>query len=425
MVHKRNRLISSLLLAILYPAAAGFGSSLAAQDAQWRGPERNGIYHESGLLKSWPSEGPPLLLQVDSLGRGFSTPVLYEGSIYISGTRDSLDVLTCLDLQGDIIWEKVYGMAWDQSYPENRSTPAIAGGRIYIMAGLGVVVCMDTKSGEIIWERDTHSEFKGEYHRWGMAESLLITDEAVISSPVGEHTSVVALSREDGKVLWESEPSGGVRAYASPLLIEQGGRPLILVVSSQHVMAVDPSDGAILWKEDIVTGFSGERGRRNNTNTPLYKDGMIFVNSGYDAIALMFRLNEDGSDVELAWTNNVLDTHHGGVVLVDGYIYGSNWVNNGNGNWACVEWESGETMYEETWNNKGSVIYADGMLYIYEEKRGNVGLVRPDPKGFDLISSFRIEAGSGPHWAHMSIYDKKLFVRHGGSLMVYDIAATE
>lgn len=418
-------LISSLLMELLCLGGAGEGSLLEAQDTQWRGRDRDGIYHESGLLKSWPSGGPRLLLQADSLGRGFSTPVWYKGHIYLSGIRDSLDVLTCLDLQGDILWEQVYGKAWDQSYPESRSTPTIAEDRIYLMGGLGTVVCMDTESGKIIWERDTHRQFKGEYHRWGMAESLLLTDEAVISSPLGRQTSVVALSRKDGRILWKSQPTGGVRAYASPLLIEYAGRQMVLVLSSQHLLAVDLSDGTVLWKKDIVTGLSGERGRRNNTNTPLYKDGMIFVNSGYDAVALMFRLNEDGSDAQLVWKNTDLDTHHGGMVLVDGYIYGSNWVNNGNGNWVCVDWESGETMYEETWNNKGSVIYADGRLYLYEEKRGNVGLVRPDPKGFDLISSFRITAGSGPHWAHMSIFDKKLFVRHGGSLMVYDIAAAE
>jgi hypothetical protein len=135
----------------------------------------------------------------------------------------------------------------------------------------------------------------------------------------------------------------------------------------------------------------------------------------------MLTLSTDGSEVEVKWSEGTLDSHHGGVVLVDGYLYGSNWINNGNGNWVCQEWETGKVMYEEKWHNKGSIIFADGLLYVYEEKNGNVGLVQPTPRGFKLISSFRVQEGTGPHWAHMSIYDQKLFLRHGEVLQVYNL----
>lgn len=177
----------------------------------------------------------------------------------------------------------------------------------------------------------------------------------------------------------------------------------------------------MIWSEDIVTGYS-ERGRRNNTNTPLYDKGYIFTTSGYDVEAIMYKLSQDGSKVTEVWSDGTLDTHHGGVVLVDGYIYGSNWIGNGMGKWVCQEWKTGKVMYEETWHNKGSIIYADGLLYLYEEKQGHVGLVEPTPEGFRVISSFRVSGGTGPYWAHMSIYDKKLFIRHGSVLFIYDIA---
>jgi len=135
----------------------------------------------------------------------------------------------------------------------------------------------------------------------------------------------------------------------------------------------------------------------------------------------MLELTPDGNDVKLKWSDPALDTHHGGVVLVDGYIYGSNWISNGMGNWICQEWETGKVMYDQKWYYKGSIIFADGLLYVYEEKQGNVGLVELTPDGFNVISSFRIEEGSGPHWAHMSIYDRKLFIRHGTVLFVYDL----
>lgn len=415
------RASSILLLTLLLLAGI---PETQAQSAQWRGPERNGIYPDKGLLKQWPEEGPDLLFRKDSLGNGYSSPVYYEGNIYISGRRDSLDVLTKLSMDGTALWETAYGSAWMNSFPETRSTPTIEDGRIYIMGGLGNVVCMDTDEGKILWEHNTHQEFKGEFHRWGMTESLLLTEGAVISSPTGNETAVVALDKKDGSLIWKSEARGGVRAYASPLMISHKGREILLILSSNDLLAVNPSDGAILWSFDLLT-YAGERGRRNNTNTPLYHNGEIFVSSGYDAESVMLSLLDDGSAVELKWHNGDLDVHHGGMVLLDGYIYGSNWINNGKGNWVCQEWESGDVMYEEKWNNKGSIIYADSLLYIFDEKQGNIGLLEPSPEGFNLISSFKLESKAGPYWAHMTIYDQKLFVRHGTILYVYDLKSGE
>ncbi|MCK4745599.1 MAG: PQQ-like beta-propeller repeat protein [Bacteroidales bacterium] len=393
---------------------------LSAQDAQWRGPERDGKYPDTGLLKQWPKGGPELILLKEGLGNGYSTPILYERMVYISGKRDSVDVLTKLDLQGNIQWETVYGHAWDQTFRESRSTPTIENDRIYIMGGMGTVVCMDTETGGIIWQVNTHEEFMGEFHRWGMAESLLLTDKAVISSPVGNRTSVVAHDKTDGSLLWEAESTGGQRSYASPLMINHNNRKMILITSSEDLIAVDPEDGEVIWAHDIVTGHAS-KGRRNNTNTPLFHDGSIFTTSGYDVDGLMYELSADGSEVKENWSDATLDTHHGGIVLVDGYIYGSNWINNGKGNWVCQEWSTGKVMYEEKWHNKGSIIYADGLLYVFEEKQGHVGLVEATPEGFRVISSFEIEGGTGPYWAHMAIYDKMLFIRHGEVLFIYNI----
>ncbi len=409
-----------ILVGILIPLL--YAGDLLAQDTQWRGLNRDGKYMDTGLLKSWPEDGPELILQKEGLGNGYSTPIFYEGAVYISGRRDTMDVLTRLDLEGNIVWETVYGRAWNQSFAETRSTPTIEDGRVYIMGGLGTVVCMDCESGDILWGVNTHDEFEGEFHRWGMTESLLLTDGAVISSPIGPQTIAVALDKKDGSLIWKTPSLGDVRSYVSPLMIEYQGQEMILITSDKHMIAVDPANGDIIWSQDIVTGQSGERGRRNNTNTPLYKDGEIYTTSGYNVNAQMLKLSADGNSVELKWSSDGLDTHHGGVVLLDGYIYGASWINNGNGNWVCQEWETGKIMYDEKWYNKGSIIYADGMLYIYEEKQGHVGLLKPSPDGFELVSEFQIEAGEGPFWAHMSIYDKKLFVRHGEVLFVYNIA---
>ncbi len=394
-------------------------ASLKAQDAQWRGPERNGHYPDKGLMQEWPEEGPELIAKIEGLNNGYSSPVFYNDVIYIAGRKDSATILTALKMDGTIRWKTQYGTAWMQSFQETRNTPTIENDRIYISAGMGEVSCIDAKTGDLIWSVNTHEKFKGEFHRWGFAESLVITDNAVISSPVGNETVMVALDKKTGEPIWKTESLGDVRSYVSPLLVEYKGNKMIIAVTINHVVGVNPEDGTIIWKYNLADNHP--QGRNNNTNTPLFHKGEIFITRGYDAEAVMLKMSEDGNSASLKWTSDVLDTHHGGVVLVDGYIYGSNWINNGNGNWVCLDWDTGEVMYEEKWENKGSIIYADNRLYLYEEKRGHVGLVEPDPAGFKLKGSFQITDGTGPHWAHPSIFDKKLFVRHGEVLMVYGL----
>ena len=139
----------------------------------------------------------------------------------------------------------------------------------------------------------------------------------------------------------------------------------------------------------------------------------------------MLNLSEDGQSVDIAWISSVLDVHHGGVVKIGNHIYGSNWIDNRMGNWVCLDWETGEVKYETEWINKGSVIAAEGNLYCYEEKTGNIALVKATPEKFDIISSFKVPLGTGPHWSHPLIKDGVLYIRHMDALMAYDIKANE
>jgi outer membrane protein assembly factor BamB len=193
-----------------------------------------------------------------------------------------------------------------------------------------------------------------------------------------------------------------------------------------HIFGVDASDGRILWKvkySEIEPPTFHPWAPRNNCVTPIYFDGHIFVTSGYDHVGIMLKLIDNGNDVEQVWINPTLDCHHGQVVKVGDYIFGANWLDNRMGSWCCVDWKTGETKYEKEWNCKGSVSFADGMLYCYEEKRGNIALVEPTPDDFKVISSFRIEKGQGPHWTQPVIYNGVLYIRHGDALMAYDIKA--
>ncbi len=394
------------------------------ETAQWRGPLRDGIYPEKELLKKWPEAGPKPELQITGIGKGYSQPIVYNGVIYTTGIKkDTMDVLSAYDLKGNLLWDKVYGHAWAKSYPDTRSTPTIQDDMIYLVSGMGTVCCMSAKDGKLLWSQDAQNEFKGDYQTWGIAESVLLTDQAAIYVTGGEETSVVAFDKITGKLLWKTKSLGGARAYASSLLIERNGLKIILAQTANYVIGINSINGEILWDFDLRPSQTGDMGRGCNTNTPIYRDGEIFITSGYDHPSMMFSLSEDGRSVSLKWKNEDMDTHHGGVVLADGNLYGTNWQNNTKGQWVSLNWESGKTNWVKDWFTKGSIIAADGLLYCYEEKGGNVALVQPDVSDFKIISTFKVGAGEGAYWAHPAIYDGKLFLRHGNILLIYNIKA--
>jgi outer membrane protein assembly factor BamB len=421
-IYKRDllQLINGIIFSILFlilPSLVFCQEDITG----WRGPFRNGIYQDKNLKSIWPEGGPEVLLKIEGIGKGYSSPAIYDKKIFITGIKDSIEILFAYDLKGTLLWEKAFGKAWHGTYPDSRNMPAIENDLLYISSGSGEIACIRTGTGEIVWKKNPFKEYKGAFSTWGMAESILLTDNAVIYGVGGKDASAVALDKKTGNLIWKSPPTGDKKAYTSPLLIERNGKKIILVVLSDNILGIDPLKGEILWTFNLVKDLTGDRGRRNNINTPLYKNGEIFISSGYDADAVMLSLSEDGNSVRLKWKNPVLDNHYGGVVEVNGYIYGSTWQTNTQGNWACLEWNTGKVMYEENWFNKGPIIYADGHLYCMEEKSGNIALVQPDPSGFRIKSSFRLKEGSGPYWAHPVIYDGKLFIRHGEIMMVYNI----
>lgn len=392
----------------------------SADWTQWRGLNRNGISDETGLLKEWTAEGPKLLWSIEGIGAGFSSPSISNGAIYVTGMKDNKEFLTCTDLSGKIKWSVEYGKAFTASFPEARTTPTIDGDFVYVISGSGEIVCFDAASGNIKWSVEAFKIFEGRYGAWGIAESPLIVDDKIIYTPCGDKTTVVAFNKNTGDTVWASESLNDQSGYVSPILANIGERKQIITVTGRYVIGVDASNGNIDWKVDNKDISSpGDI----NCVSPIYYDKGVFVTSGYNDAGALIKLSDDGKNASVAWVNNDLDTHHGGVVLVDGYIYGSNWINNERGNWLCLDWNSGKTMYETKWNNKGSIISADGMLYCYEEQKGTLGLAKASPDGFNVVSSLKIALGQGAHWAHPVISNGILYMRHGDALMAYDIKA--
>ena len=403
------------------------GTAVAQTPYGWRGPERNGVYPESGLLKEWPAEGPQLLWETMDAGKGYSSPVIVGDRLYITGMNEdeTQEIFSAYTLDGKKVYQTAYSAPWNDTYPETRTTPAIDGDKAYVISGSGDVVCLNIQDGKIVWKVEAGKVYGRKTGNWGTSECPLVFDNKVIYTPAGDQTTMVALNKENGELIWKTTAFGDVGAYVSPLLISYKGKRQIVGSTAKHIFGVNPESGEIEWSFG-EWGPSDRDAKWPNIapNTPIFKDGKLFFCHGYNINGVMLQLADDLKSVSVVWRTDVLDTHHGGYVEVNGAIYGSNWINNNQGNWCAIDWNTGAAGYETAWQGgkgKGSIIAADGMLYCYDERRGAVALVRPNPAKFDIVSEFRITKGVGPHWAHPVIVNGVLYIRHGFALMAYKV----
>ncbi len=395
----------------------------SGQEIGWRGPGRTGIYNETGLLKSWPASGPSLLWEATGIGLGYSSATVTDDAIYITGISGDKDKLTAFTQDGKKKWEVEYGtMSKVNSAPESRCTPTFYKGKIYVVSGSGELACVSTE-GKILWSVDYYTKYKSTVPRFGITESPVAVDNKVIVTPGGNIAAMVAFNADNGKVVWETPSLNEGSQYVNPLLIEHNGTKIIITHTPTWIIGVNAADGKLLWKFDFGSVNPDQKGGKNYIHTPIYKDGYLFAANGYGQTSAKIKINFDGKDPELVWKNPDINPHVGGMVLIGNYVYSSTHDNNSKGRWICVDWNTGKTMWITDWNNKGSIIADDGLIYIYEEKSGNVGLVRPNSQKLDVISSFRITKGTGPYWAHPVINKGRLFLRHGDYLAVFNIKA--
>ena len=406
------------------PAPAVDITFSSAQDVtQFRGPNRDGIYSaESGLLKQWPTNGPQLLWENSDLVQGYSSPAVISGTAYITGMNEdkNQEVFFAIDRNGKTLYKTPYGKPWKATYPETRTTPTIVDGKAYVISGMGEVVCINIADGSIVWTVDGGTKYGTTTGNWGTAECPLVVDNKVIYSPGGKQTTIVALDKETGAEVWKSRSLGDNRNYVQPTLITWNGKRQIVGGTNNYYYGADPETGEIQWSSK--DWFSVPDDENIAPNGAVFKDGILVFSQGYGINTTAFKLADNMKSVSVAWKNNDLSTHHGGYVLIDGVVYGSNWVNNNSGNWVAVDLMTGKTLFNEAWSGgkgKGSTVYADGMLYTYDERRGFVGLVRPTKDKFDVVSEFRITKGSGPYWSHIVISNGIMYVRHGEYLAAY------
>ncbi|WP_340110860.1 outer membrane protein assembly factor BamB family protein [Maribellus mangrovi] len=401
----RKKTLLFLLLSIF------FISNIDAQNPTvWRGGN-NGIYNETGLLKSWPESGPEILWSYEGLGEGHSSPVFANGKIYITGMVDGEGFVFVLSEDGKLWWKKSYGKEYTDSYPGSRSSVVVDGDLMYVYSGYGVLTCMDSGNGDVKWTKNSFEDFDGENITWGVTETVLIDGDVVYLTPGGKKNNVVALNRLNGDLIWTSAGKGELSAYCTPLLVELPARKLLVTHTADHIIGLDAKTGQLLWDYPHTNRWNV------HPNTPIFYDGDLFCFSGYGQGGVKLNLSDDGSSVTKAWTKTELDSRMGGMVVVDGYLYGSG---DNAREWRCVNWETGEETYAAKDIAKGVTIYADGMLYCYSE-RGDLALVKADPSAFEVVSKTKVELGSAQHWAHPVINNGRLFVHHGDALIAYKI----
>ena len=385
-------------------------SNVKVEIAQWRGDNRDGKYNETGLLKSWPQNGPTMLWCNDNIGNGYGSAVVTKDAVYVMGEIDSIGYLFALDLKGNLLWKSAYGKEWMKDFIGSRSTPTVVNDLIYVCSSFGEIVCFDKEKGTKKWSKNLMSDFNGKTIQFGHSESLLIDDSTLFATPGGKDTNIIALNRFNGDVKWIGKGKNHKSAYCSPLLIELASRKVIVTFSATEIMGIDAKDGKLLWwqLQDTFCYI--------HANTVIYENGSIYYAAGCGNGLVKLELNADGSKIKEVWRSKKLINYISAVIKINNKIFGADENSN---NWVCIDTGSG-TLLDSLDFKKGVCIYADSMLYCYNEK-GQMGLLNPYANKMELVSTFKISKGTKEHFSHPVIKNGLLFIRHGKSLIVYDI----
>jgi outer membrane protein assembly factor BamB len=400
---------------------------------QWRGPDRNGISQERGLLKQWPAEGPKLLWQVNDIGDGYSTPAVVGTRIYLMSNRgmenEFVQALSTQD--GKPIWTTRVGNVGNPNqnppYPKARSTPTVDGDFIYALGSDGDLACLETRSGKIRWQQSIRKEFGGQPGEWAYAESPLVDGDVVVVTPGGAQATIVALNKKTGAVIWKSAvPGGDPAGYASAIVVQAGGRKQYVQFLSKGIVGVDAKTGQFLWR------YAEPAKGPAQMWTPIARDGYVYGGAnGVGGGLARLRLDGGGVAAEQVYFERGLPNGHGGAVLLGEYLYGTVAAMAG-GELVAVEFTTGKVKWKAESTGMGSVAYADGLLYLHGVN-GEVALVEATPEAYREKGRFtpptqpkHKQAGPFPEmaFAYPVIANGRLYIRDLGTLWAYDIKAS-
>jgi outer membrane protein assembly factor BamB len=412
----KNSLLLALCALTLPLNASSVPAGKIGDWPQWRGPDRTGISRETGLLKKWPANGPKRLWLFEEAGSGFSSPAIADGKLYIMGATRTTEFLLCLDANsGNKLWSRDVGRRFDERRGDGpRSTPTVDGDRVYALGAHGDLICVNRADGKPIWKRNMR-EFGGSVPVWGYSESVLVDGSRVVCTPGGSQGAVVALDKMTGERLWQSREVQDNAHYSSVIAVDLNGKRQFIQLLVNGVVGLDAGNGALLWR-------SSWPGKTAVVPTPIFHEGYVYVTSGYGVGCKLIKIGP-GNQVSEIYRNNEMENHHGGVVLIDGHIYG---YSDRNG-WTCQDFKTGAVVWNEQRHlRKGAVTAADGKLYCLDERSGTVVLAEASPKGWNEHGRFTLQPQSrerrgGAVWAHPVIAGGKLYLRDQEYIYCYDI----
>lgn len=417
----RRKMVSAVVVLFAFTTCAAL-----ADWPQWRGPRRDGVSDEKGLLKTWPSDGPPLAWKTRGLGQGYSSVAIAQGKIFTMGKRRGEEFVIALsDTDGTELWATKVGKPWGDG---PRCTPTIDGELLYAVGPNGDLLCLETASGQELWRKSFVDDFGGKAPTWGFCESPLVDGEKLIVTPHSRDATMVALNNKTGEVIWKcaipafggkgNDNAGG---YSSIVISEATGVKQYVQLLGRGVVGVAAKDGKFLWGYDKVANGTA------SIPTPIVDGDFVFASSGYGTGSALLRLSKSGNNVqarEVFFLNgNVFQNHHGGMIRIGQYIYAGHGHNNGFP--ICIDTKTGRVAWggqRGPGKESAAVAYADGQLY-FRYQDGTMALIEASPRAYKLNGSFQIPDVRNPSWAHPVVSSGKLYLREQDQLFVYDVSA--
>ena len=397
--------------------AAFITASVHADWPRWRGATFDDHSTDTGLIKSWPADGPKRLWLNEDVGLGYSGIAVAGNTIYTMGSRDAVEYVIAVDATtGKEIWSKEAGPLLTNGWGDGpRSTPTVDGDKVYAMSGKGHLICLDAKSGRKIW-KTTMEDLGGKVPGWGYTESVLVDGNAVYATPGGSQGTMAAFDKVSGKKLWQSSGWTDPAQYSSAIPVDHGGKRQIIQLTMQNVAGLDAKTGDVLWK-------SAFPGKTAVIPTPIYSDGHVFVAAGYGVGCKMVSLSPS-NEVKDVYANTDMVNHHGGVILHEGNLYG---YCDGKG-WTCMDFKTGAVKWQEKKAlGKGAIHYADGMLYLLDEGTGTCALIEASPAAYKEVARFTLAPQTtqrnpkGKIWVHPVVANGKLYLRDQELLFAFDV----
>ena len=385
--------------------------ALAQTDAswpQWRGPNRDGISKETGLLKQWPAQGPALVWKASGAGNGYSSFSIANGRLYTMGLRGNREFVIAFDItNGKEVWATPHGTAFRNDRGDGpRGTPTIDGDRLYALGGNGDLSCLEARTGKIVWTKNVLHEFGGSNNQWGISESPLVMGNKVLVNAGGRNASIVALNKDNGAVIWKSQSDEA--GYSSAIPLQVNGGTQVVFFTAQRALGLDVNDGRLLWE------YGKPANNVANVATPIARGNRVFISSDYGTGGGVVEIKADGTAQEIYFTKEMRN-HHSSSVLVGDYLYGFS-----SSILTAMKFDTGEIAWRNRSVGKGSLVYADGNLYCYSEN-GVVGLVEATPTGYQEKGRFRIQQGELPTWTHPVVAGGRLYLRDQDTIYAFDV----